>query len=194
MDIILAILQMLFAFINDNFDQLEHLRARRDLDDPVIIVPDQPKAAETVQTDVELEEPEIVIPDQEVVVPEQEIFIPVTHVEDSDGDTPGFFTLNKETTDETTKLDINLFSEPFCATGFYPLPGWIKDLILTFSMLANLVQLFTIARKAILQRRRQQAQVQNHPINRPILGQLGKLLVKVHLKSVFTDLSTNLLV
>ena len=167
MDIILAIIQMLFTYINDNFEELDHLRARRDLDDPVIIVPDEPKAPEVIQIDANTEEPEI-------VVPEKEIFVPVAHVEDSDGDTPGFFTLKEETTDETTKLDINLFSEPFCASGFYALPGWIKDLILTFSMLANLVQLFAVVKKTILQRRRQQAQAQNHPINRPILGQLGK--------------------
>ena len=177
MDIILAILQMLFAFINDNFDQLENIRARRDLDDPVIIVPDEPKVPEVIPTDAKLEEPEIVIPEQEVVVPDTEIFVPVDHEEESDGDTPGYFTLNVPETTGSTKLDINLFSEPFCATGFYPLPGWIKDLILTFSLLANLVQLFTFVRKAILQRRRQQAQAQNHPINRPILGQLGKFIL-----------------
>ena len=174
MDILLAILQMLFSYINDNFDQLDNLRARRDLDDPVIIIPEEPEVIQTDGQMIQTETPEI-------VVPEREIFVPVGHVEDSDGDTPGFFTLNKETTDETTRLDINLFSEPFCASGFYPLPGWIKDLILTFSMLANLVQLFTIVRKAILQRRRQEAQARNHPINRPILGQLGKLLLKVYL-------------
>ena len=167
MDILLAILQMLFSYINDNFDQLDNLRARRDLDDPVIIIPEQPEVILTDDQVIQTETPEI-------VVPEREIFVPVGHVEDSDGDTPGFFTLNKETTDETTRLDINLFSEPFCASGFYPLPGWIKDLILTFSMLANLVQLFSIVRKAIGQRRRQAAQARNHPINRPILGQLGK--------------------
>ena len=165
MNILLAIIQMLFAFINDNFDELDQLRARRDLDDDVIIIPDEPKTAEVIET--KAEEPEI-------VVPEKEIFVPVTQVEDSDGDTPGFFTLKEETTDETTKLDINLFSEPFCATGFYPLPGWIKDLILTFSMLANLVHLSIMIKKTIVQRRRQQVQAQNHPINRPILGQLGK--------------------
>ena len=158
MDIILAIIQLLFTYINDNLDQMDNLRSRRDIDDPVIIVPEEP-----------------MVQSPEVVIPEKEIFVPVTHEENANPDTPGFFTFTKATTEDPAKgIDINLYSEPFCANGFMPLPGLVKDIFLTFSLLVHFVQLLNMMRKAAVNRRRRLAAAANHPINRPILGQLGK--------------------
>ena len=161
MDILLAVIQLLFNFIDENLDQMEVLRQRRDLNDPVII-PDAPKEPAA--------EPEIVIP-------QREVFVPVIHEENANPETPGHFTFSIEqtTTDEPNKqLDINLYSEPFCASGFYPLPGLVKDIFLTISMFIHFVQLLKLIQKAAIARRRRLNDARNHPINRPILGQLGK--------------------
>ena len=163
MDILLAVLQLLFTYLNENFDKMDALRQRRDLEDPVII-PDAPVDQPAVQP--------------ELVVPQREVFIPETNEENENSDTPGFITFSIE--DSTTdgprhKLDVNLYSEPFCSSGFYPLPGLLKDIFITISMFIHFVQLLKLIQKAALNRRRRLANAQNHPVNRPILGQLGKL-------------------
>ena len=162
MDILLAVLQLVFTYINENFDQIDASRQRRDLDDPVII-PDAPVDQQEVQP--------------EVVIPQREVFVPETSEENVNSDTPGYFTFSVEdsTTEPRPKLDINFYSEPFCSSGFYPLPGLLKDIFITISMFIHFVQLLKLIQKAALNRRRRLADAQNHPVNRPILGQLGKL-------------------
>ena len=152
MNILLAVIQILFNHLNDNMDRLEMLRARRDLDDPVIIPP--------------------VIYDEEPTITDKDVEIvsntPVIDQIMADRETPGI------TSSTTTGLNINLYSEPWCGTGLYKFPGVAKDIILTVSLLINLFQLIMKIRKSIQLRRRRQQAAANHPINRPILGQLGK--------------------
>ena len=166
MDILLAVLQLLFTYLNENLDQMDALRQRRDLDDPPVIIPDAPVDQQAVEP--------------EVVIPQREVFVPETNEENVNSDTPGYVTYSVEdsTTDEPRpKLDINLYSEPFCSSGFYPLPGLLKDIFITISMFIHFVQLMKLMQKAALNRRRRLADAQNHPVNRPILGQLGKLFI-----------------
>ena len=148
MDILLAVLQMLFTFLNDNLDQMDNLRARRDLDDPVIIPPI-------------VHEPPVI--DDEIVKSNTPFIDDIL----KSRETPGLTTTGHE-------LNINLYSEPFCGTGFYKIPGTVKDVILTISLLINMCQLIVRIKKAIALRRRRRQAAENHPINRPILGQLGK--------------------
>ena len=164
MNILLALLQMLFSHLNENLDRIDKLRQRRDLDDPVIIPPVMvPNDEVKSPTEAPTETPEIV----------QTEFIKVKD-EYMDGETPGFATVNRDKTTTTGDLNINLYSEPFCESGFYPLPGLVKDLFLTVSVFCHLIQLIYKIKKAIILRRRRNLAAQNHPINRPILGQQGK--------------------
>ena len=160
MDILLAIIQLLFTHLNDNMDRLEKLRQRRDLDDPVIIPPMEPVDEEPVVTSTQ---------DIEIVDTKTPILEPIPElIREAARETPGL------TSTTSNDLNINLYSEPWCGTGLYKVPGLFKDIILTFSLLINFYQLVIYIKKAVALRRRRRQAAQNHPINRPILGQQGK--------------------
>ena len=161
MGILLAILQLMFTNLNDNMDRLEKLRQRRDLDDPVIIPP------------IVYDEEPAVTPAQDVEIVDTKTPILETIpdlIREAARETPGL------TSTTSNDLNINLYSEPWCGTGLYKVPGLFKDIILTFSILINCYQLAVYIKKAVALRRRRRQAAQNHPINRPILGQLGKFV------------------
>jgi len=179
MNILLAIIQLLFNNLNENLDRLEQLRKRRDLDDPVIIPP-------------------IVYDEEPVVTPKPEIEIVKTKTpiletiqeikNEIARETPGL--IDAETT-TNTDLNINLYSEPWCGTGLYKVPGLFKDILLTFSVLINFYHLVVYIKKAVAIRRRRRQAAQNHPINRPILGQLGEFLNLLFKTSSFIHIKLN---
>ena len=157
MNILLAILQILFSHLNENIDRLEKERQKRDLDDPVIV---PPVRYDPIETEVE-------------IVDQNPIVEPATV--STSRETPGLGTETIATTD----LNINLYSEPWCGDGLYKIPAMVKDIILTVSILMNLVCVALRIKKALALRRRRRLAAQNHPINRPILGQFGKFLKNI---------------
>ena len=167
MDILLAIIQLLFTSLNENLDRLEQLRQRRDLDDPVIIPPMEPV--------VDIVEEPAVTPEREIEIVETKTPVIDSAMDSTEKsrETPG---LTSTETATGTDLNINLYSEPLCGTGLYKVPALVKDILLTISVLINLYHLAVYIKKAIALRRRRQQAAQNHPINRPILGQVGKFL------------------
>ena len=75
----------------------------------------------------------------------------------------------------TATLNVNVYSNPLCTSGFIPAPALVKDIMLICLMVTNLLFFISSCRKYIIRRRNRDFSRLNHPIHRPIIEHQGKI-------------------
>ena len=86
---------------------------------------------------------------------------------------PTEITSSADTT--TATLNVNVYSNPLCTSGFIPAPALIKDIMLICLMVTNLLFFISSCRKYMIRRRNRDFSRLNHPIHRPIIEHQGKI-------------------
>ena len=82
-------------------------------------------------------------------------------------------TASEDTT--TATLNVNVYSNPLCTSGFIPAPALVKDIMLICLMVTNLLFFISSCRKYMIRRRNRDFSRLNHPIHRPIIEHQGKI-------------------
>ena len=119
--------------------------------------------------DLDIFQPAIIVPPS-VIIPSA--IIPTTHASTQ-------MTTSEEDVATTMDLNVNVYSNPLCTSGFIPAPALVKDIMLICLMVTNLLFFISSCRKYLIRRRNRNLMHLNHPIHRPIIEHQGKIRKKI---------------
>ena len=110
--------------------------------------------------DLDIFEPAIVVPSSvfnpDVVIPTEEPTIETDEIE------------------AATTVNVNVYSTPFCISGFLPAPAMVKDIMLICLLVTNFLFFLSSCNRCLIRRRNRNLMNLNRPINRHI-EHTGKL-------------------